>query len=515
MPESGSYFGKKCFFRVCSYFFLNFELYIDTTLRDNHAFTGKTLKLRIRHKLFLSTLLTSSIMAGGIFLFLQWSFDRDFLGYVNSQEFKHLNTMAEKLPSYYSKEAGWEGLQGNHRLWTRIQRNIFFDVMRESVDKKLFADRPQQPPHPPMDPIRLGKRIVLLDLEKNRVIGGPPEQLTHITTIPITSAGSTIGFLGLFPISEISDSGDLLFVKQQKQSFALIALMMLGVSIILTFPITIHLLRPVNHLTEGTRKLIGGKFVTRIPITSGDELGRLSEHFNMLAMTLEKNEKARQRWIADISHELRTPISILRGELEALLDGVRKTGIQTLTPLLGEVLHMQRLVNDLYELSMSDIGALTYKKVLVDPVGILDGTIELLEKRYADKGMELHLQVPAGMSPPLLGDPDRLQQLFTNLLENSLRYTDSPGMLEILTERSEERIVLLFQDTEPGVAADQLPLLFDRLYRTDLSRHRANNGAGLGLAICTNIVEAHQGKISSYASPYGGLGIRVELPITS
>lgn len=496
---------------------------------------GNTLKLRIRHKLFLTILLTSSLVAGGLFLFLQWSFDRGFLNYVNNQELQQLNTMAEALTGMYDAESGWEKLQDNHMLWLAIQRDLFHRQLREVMESVRDKERGQRDPFfrqgkevreggppggrfgekhvPPVDPVQFGRRLVLLDEAKNRVIGGPPELETDIATIPVKVEGVSVGYLGLIPASEISDSGDLLFVREQKETFALVAVMMLGISILLTFPVTIHLLRPINYLTEGTRKLIGGKFVTRVPVTSGDELGRLSEDFNILAMTLEKNEKARQRWIADISHELRTPLAVLRGEMEALLDGVRKTGPETLEPLHGEILHMQRLVNDLYELSMSDIGALTYRKVPVDPIGILHGTVELFEKRYAEKGVELRLNLPENSSQSMLGDPDRQQQLFTNLLENSLRYTDSPGMLEIMAEESGEAITISFQDSAPGVTEEQLPLLFERLYRTDPSRHRAKSGAGLGLAICTNIVEAHQGKVSSYASPHGGLGIEIELPV--
>ena len=474
------------------------------------------MKLRIRHKLFLTLFLTSSIVAGGLFFFLQWSFDRGFLNYVNNQELKQLNTMAEELASYYSEKSGWERLKDNHFLWVNIQRGLFQETRRKNMEMAGEAGRPHQPPPPPMDPIQFARRIVLLDLDMNRIVGGGPrEHEMKATTIPITSRGKIVGFLGLVPASEISNSGDLLFVKQQKTTFAIVAVMMLGISILLTFPVTSHLLRPINYLTEGTRKLIGGKFVTRIPVTSRDELGRLSEHFNILAMTLEENENARRRWIADISHELRTPLAVLRGEMEALLDGVRQIGKGTLEPLHGEILHMQRLVNDLYELSMSDIGALTYKKVPVDPVGILDGAVELFEKRYAEKGLELRFNLPEGLSRVLLGDPDRLQQLFTNVLENSLRYTDSPGMLEILVQESEEGIIISFEDTSPGVTEEQLPLLFDRLYRTDPSRRRAKSGTGLGLAICTNIVEAHQGEIFSYGSPHGGLGIRINLPASA
>lgn len=486
----------------------------------NFDYAGIILRLKIRHKLFLTLLLTSSIVAGGFFL-LQWSFDRGFLDYVNSQELTELQTMAEELAKYYNREKGWETLKDNHHLWINIQRGLFHKQLKKTMALRKENSPPPQPPPrsllppidkpPPLDNIEFDRRNVLYDLEMNRIIGGPPETEFEANTIPIKSEGDIIGYLGLIPALEISNSGDLLFVKQQKITFAVVALMMLGISLLLTFPVTIHLLRPINHLTEGTRRLIAGKFLTRIPITSRDELGRLSEHFNILAMTLEKNEEARRRWIADISHELRTPLSILRGEMEALIDGIRATGPDSLESLHSEILHMQRLVGDLYELSMSDIGALTYKKVPVDPFGILSGAVELFEHKYMEKGLELRFTIPEGFNGSILGDPDRLQQLFTNLLENSLRYTESPGMVEILARESENNVIITFEDSSPGVTEEQLPLLFDRMYRTDPSRHRAKNGAGLGLSICTNIVEAHQGRISSYSSPHGGLGIRIIL----
>lgn len=452
------------------------------------------------------------MVAFGLYFFLQWNFDRGFFNYVNKQVLADLEELGEKLSGYYDEQKQWQSLEDNHMLWIHLQRDM--------QDKKNGA-RPEEwrershPHPPPVDPSWLGSRIMLLDAGKLRVIGGPPERMEIPPILqPIEMDGKTIGYLGIFQIKELLDAADLLFVEQQTEMFGWITLIMLGVSILLTFPVAIHLLRPIKNLTEGTQKLISGRFITRIPVTTSDELGRLSEHFNILAMTLEKNEKARQRWIADISHELRTPLAVVRGEIEALQDGVRKTGAETLDPLHSEVMHMQRLVNDLYELSMSDIGALTYKKIRVDPFGILLGTIELFEQRFADKDLELRITIPDDtMARTLLGDPDRLQQLFTNILENSLRYTDSPGMLDVSAEVSSLEVTISFEDSAPGVFEEQLPLLFDRLFRTDTSRSRESGGAGLGLAICTNIVEGHQGTITSYASPRGGLGIRIKIPL--
>ncbi|MBU3943094.1 MAG: HAMP domain-containing protein [Proteobacteria bacterium] len=329
----------------------------------------------------------------------------------------------------------------------------------------------------------------------------------------ITHEGETIGYLGLIPFTELSHSGDLLFVEQQTESFVLITILMVGLSLLLTFPVTSHLLRPINSLTDGTRKLIAGHFKTRIPVTTGDELGRLSDDFNILAMTLEKNEKNRQLWVADISHELRTPLAVLRGEVEALQDGIRQPGPETIAALHGEIIHLERIVNDLYELTMSDIGALNYKRVEVNPAGILIGTIELFEQRVSQKGLELITDLNIDDSCSLLADPDRLQQLFSNLLENSLRYTDAPGKIKVNLEVGKELVSINFQDSSPGVTPAQLPRLFDRLYRVEGSRNRDTGGAGLGLAICKNIVDAHQGTINADSSPLGGVWIKIQLPL--
>ncbi len=480
------------------------------------------MKIRIRHKLFATLLLTSVIVAVGLFFFLQWNFDRGFLNYVKSQELEQLDRLGMQLIGYYSKNGSWQFIAQNHPLWQKIHRDTspISEVDERSgheVRNGFPADLPLPPPGmlPPRAPRDLGPRIVLFDADRKWVIGGPPDDTrrNNLTMRPITVAGNLIGYLGLIPFKELSHSGDLLFVEQQTESFVLITIVMVGLSLLLTFPVTIHLLRPINSLTEGTRQLIAGQLKTRISVTTGDELGRLSDDFNILAMTLEKNEKNRRLWVADISHELRTPLAVLRGEIEAVQDGIRQPDPETMAALHGEIIHLERMVNDLYELSMSDIGALNYKRVEVDPAGILAGTIELFEQRVGQKGLELITDLDMDDSCSLLGDPDRLHQLFTNLLENSLRYTDSPGKIVVKVEVDKGMVCICIQDSSPGVSPGQLPKLFDRLYRGEGSRNRATGGAGLGLAICKNIVDAHQGRIEADSSPLGGVMVKIQLPL--
>jgi two-component system sensor histidine kinase BaeS len=232
-----------------------------------------------------------------------------------------------------------------------------------------------------------------------------------------------------------------------------------------------------------------------------------------MALTLEKNEQARRQWVADISHELRTPIAVLRGELEALLDGIRTITPETIQSLHAEAMRLNRLVDDLYQLSLSDIGALTYRKENLDLVEVLRDSIESYRTEFGRKGIIVTKDLPREREIMVFADRERLNQLFANVLENSLRYTDRGGELVIGLTFTEGHITIEFQDSTPGVPEEELDRLFERLYRVEGSRSRTSGGAGLGLAISKDIVEAHEGTISAHPSPLGGLLIRITFPI--
>jgi two-component system sensor histidine kinase BaeS len=229
-------------------------------------------------------------------------------------------------------------------------------------------------------------------------------------------------------------------------------------------------------------------------------------------VTLEKNEQARRQWVADISHELRTPLAVLRGEIEALQDGVRQPTPAAVASLHAEVLRIGRLVDDLYQLALSDIGALNYRKDRVSLTGVLEDALEAFRPEFERKGIVLQY-APPPREILLFADPERLHQLFANLLENSLRYTDEEGRLEVALGQERGMAILTLRDSAPGVSAADLERLFDRLYRVEGSRSRASGGAGLGLSICRNIVEAHGGDIAAVSSPLGGVAVTVKLPL--
>jgi two-component system sensor histidine kinase BaeS len=489
--------------------------------------------LSIRAKLFLTLLLATSLVVAGMLLFMRWSFHRGLEEFATTRQEERIDRIAENLADLYRRDGGWERLHADKRLWIATLSGRGSGPSRDGAphDKMPFHRRWMRhamsepgawPPgrvlqaHPPGAPPRpVELRLMLLDAQ-GAIIYGRPELLPSVTKrYPIEMDGRHIGTLALLPGPPISERGEIRFLQRQTSAFAIIALGMVGLSAALAFPLARRLSRPVQNFQETAQRLAAGDYTARVGVMGGDELGRLGRDLNGLAEALERNEHARRRWVADISHELRTPLAVLRAELEALQDGVRPLDRAAVDSLHGDTLRLGRLVDDLYELSMSDLGALTYRKTETDPAEVLTADIEAFRTKLAAAGLTLRLDNRLLESLVLQADEHRLSQLFRNLLRNSLQYTDAGGELKVTLSRDGGDLVIDFQDTAPGVPPDALPRLFDRLYRVEGSRSRNTGGAGLGLAIARNIVEAHGGRIEALPAPTGGLWIRIRLPVTS
>jgi two-component system sensor histidine kinase BaeS len=273
------------------------------------------------------------------------------------------------------------------------------------------------------------------------------------------------------------------------------------------------MVKPIQAMAAATHDIASGKYTTRFSFSSTDEIGQLARDFNAMALTLEKHEKERRQWVVDISHELRTPVAVLQGEIEALLDGIHNITPETICSLLAETIRLQRLVEDLYQISLSDLGTLSYRKENLDLVTVLRNSIESYRAEFDRKSIALKENISSNTKAIGFADRERLRQLFINLLENSLRYTDAGGILEIRAEVSGDFITIEFQDSKPGVSAEDMERLFERFYRVEGSRNRSSGGAGLGLTISKKIVDAHEGIISAHSSPLGGLLILFSMPV--
>jgi two-component system sensor histidine kinase BaeS len=477
----------------------------------------------IRFKLFLIFLLTTLLLVAGMHLFMRWSLDRGFNEWVESRQKDRVENLLDNLAAVYAESGNsWQPLGSNKRQW--IQLLLQSDSHRHRhpqpwMRNALAEPINQWPPEPPDfedKPMRrllpLELRAMLLATDKS-IVFGRQELLSELTLFPIQQADQIVGYLGLLPGRPDSQSGDLRFLQQQAQAFGWIALMMVMLSAALALLLAYMLGKPIKRMMGAAKQLAVGDYTVRLPTESSDELGQLARDFNDMAAALEQAEQSRRRWVADISHELRTPLSVLRGELEALQDGIRPMGPAAVDSLLSDVLRLNRLVDDLYQLALSDQGALTYRKVLIDPLAVLKADLAVFQTEFAAKSIAVEWldQTPFAIS--LYADADRLSQLFRNLLKNSLNYTDAGGHLKVTVSTSANTLLITLADSAPGVAVAEQDKLFERFYRVDSSRSRHHGGAGLGLAICRNIVMAHQGQISAQPSELGGLAILIELPL--
>lgn len=236
------------------------------------------------------------------------------------------------------------------------------------------------------------------------------------------------------------------------------------------------------------------------------------KHLNTEIMRLnEEKDELRRNFIADISHELKTPLSILSGELEAIEDGIRPLSIKSLSSLGTEVKIINKLVSDLFDLSLSDVGELKYNFQRIELRSSLNQVIDHIEEKFQSKSISL--QRDLGSHPLIIdGDPVRLHQLFLNLLENSYRYTDPMGQVSIRAVVQEKSVLVKISDSAPGVSEENMANLFQRFYRVEPSRNRASGGTGLGLSICRNIAEAHHASIEARPSILGGVCMVITFP---
>lgn len=502
--------------------------------------------LTIKYKLLLAILSAHIIVYISMYSIGRAQFNGGFIDYISRIEEQQVPTLIDGLENWYASRNGWDLLRGNASLWNIIIRDSVARSQESGEileirqvtnirlidsaieDRNILTNNPsaidafRRPPPLLADddwyfsseysPAR--PHLLLLDADRE-IIFGDKEALPLANLNPIVVEGETVGYLAVTSRQELSERADQLFVENQTNTFFISGVVLLVISTLIAFPLSSYLVRPVRDLVKGTRALTAGDYGSRLKIRSSDELSQLSTDFNTLANTLDQNQTARRQWIADISHELRTPLTILRGELEAAQDGIRPLNPESLNSWHQEVLHLNTLVNDLHELSMSDLGALVYEKGSVDLTALLNQSIELHQNLIDKHHLKVNIKIAALKSKKkisVFGDPNRLKQLFANLLQNTCRYTDDGGQLKIQIKEYPDKIVINWIDSEPGVSDDDLQSLFTRLYRVESSRNRQSGGSGLGLAICKNIVEAHEGTIAAQHSELGGLKLSIEIP---
>lgn len=450
------------------------------------------MRLNIFAKLFLAVLIATIIVIGFMVTFMNWSFRQGFADYQHQSELVRVNRLGTMLANDYQQQGNsWDFLQNNPRGWQNTLLELG-DVNSMRV---------------------LSQRIRLRDSRGLLIRGGTAEPGVNSEQINIMVGGQLIGWLELDRQLIVTDEIANSFMEQQAINIYLIALFAMLLSLCIGLVVARQFIGPLRKLIGGAQSLARGNFATRIVVASKDELGELAERFNQLADYLQHTEELRGQWIADISHELRTPIAILRSEIEAMLDGIRKPDLDRIRSLHADTLSLGQLVDDLYQLSLSDAGEIELPDEVVDLGLLLADLLSVFETRLQEKNIRLTAKLNSVLPLLVRGDHTRLHQLFSNLLENSYRYTDENGAVLVSATTDAQQCQLIIADSAPGVPDAALPRLFDRLFRVDNSRSRVLGGSGLGLSICKNIVRIHNGTIHAGHSAQGGLKITLCFPL--
>ncbi|WP_433044502.1 sensor histidine kinase [Dactylosporangium sp. CS-033363] len=285
----------------------------------------------------------------------------------------------------------------------------------------------------------------------------------------------------------------------------------LVLSVIGTALVARHMARPLRSLTAASRRLAAGHLDTRVRTTGRDEVGELSRSFNRMAAALEGAETAQRRLLAGVAHELRTPMSNVLGYLEALQDGVVPASRELFGSLHEEVLLQRRILDDLQDLTLAESGHLAYRRTDFDLADLVEaGRVAHLAVAEAGR---VRLTAEATGPLPVHGDQDRLRQVLGNLVTNALRYTDPGGAVLLRAFPAGGRAILEVRDTGCGIAAEDLPFVFQRFWRADPARDRETGGSGLGLTIARQIVLDHAGTIDVTSTPGRGSTFRVTFPL--
>lgn len=365
--------------------------------------------------------------------------------------------------------------------------------------KKQFISMP--------DRLGLSSRLSLYDAHRQFVVGEPAEE--QLSYRPIMVNNQVVGYLGLKPVLEQDDALSINFFSKQTRYLLLVYVLTFIASLIAALLLATYFKKPIQRLLQGTRELTQGNYQYQITVNRNDELGDLSNELNQLAVILDQHETSRRQWVADTSHELKTPLAVLQAQIEAMQDGIRKPTPEHFASMLNQVSSLKKLTKDLADLAQADAQQLNCYFTTVNPWDVVLQEVESFKPKFEQAQLNI---TATGDGASLQLDIDRFKQIMVNLLGNSIRYTEAGGEVHVHTTQDDTQWTVYVDDSPYGLTDEQLARLGERFYRVDDSRTRATGGTGLGLALSVKMAKAMGGALSFEHSPLGGLRCKLTFP---
>jgi signal transduction histidine kinase len=400
-----------------------------------------------------------------------------------------------RATSYYAANRSWEGVSFEALFGSQRRRG-------GSESDKTYVT------------------FVLVDLQ-GRILVSPtqteigsnadPQRIASGSAVVVD--GSTVGTVYLNGIPGLS-AAEQRYLSQTDRALAAAALTAVVAAAILGLLLARVITRPVRDLTDATRRLGEGALGQQVPVRSRDELGVLATQFNRMSTDLAHATELRRRMTADIAHDLRTPLTVIAGYLEALRDETLRPTEARFAAMHNETQILLRLVDDLHTLSLADAGELTLRRAPTNAAELLERVAQIYRDAAAQAGVALHVDSEAAL-PDLLIDSEQISRALSNLVSNALRYTPAGGRVTLRAMRVAAGVALVVRDTGAGIAPEHVPNVFERFYRADSSRQQATGGSGLGLAIVRSLVVAHGGTASVTSTIGQGTTFLLTLPIAA
>ena len=464
--------------------------------------------LWVRLTLAFAVIILAAI--GAVAILINRTADTQFRQYVTHSGISGSGSSLQQLAAYYDQAGSWEGVG---------------TLFAEGV----LAPEPTTPPGREWRSDAVGKPrdIVLADAEGKVVFTNArspvPKRLgsaQRAMALPITAleGESTIGYLLLALPGAPDRLGSLeqRFLNRIRGALLAGVALAAGLALIVDALLSRSLTAPLQRLAAAARAVADGELGQQVKVEGTTEIAEVAYAFNEMTSALEKAEKQRQNLVADIAHELRTPLSVLQGNLRAILDDVYPLEKSEIARLYDETLLLSRLVGDLRELAQAEAGQLGLNLRATNIGDVLKAASGRFAPAAEAKGIHLNL-FAADDLPPVQADPDRLAQVVSNLLSNALSHTPDGGQVTVMAaiaSDAQDVIEVVVADTGEGIAPQDLPHVFDRFWRADRSRSRETGGSGLGLAIARSLVEFHGGRIWVESTPGQGARFTFRLPVT-